>query len=188
MIYIYYHIALIGDHARIVNNTVNKILSSKLYEAVNSINCLVYKDVTEFEYPTLNKLYEHSIVEDAYFLYIHTKGVNPDWAHINQEHLADWRNLMEYFTIEKWKKCVESLEKYDTIGVNFGYKPYKHYSGNFWWSKSSYLRTLEKPKRTKNRFEHEAWIGTGNINPCLLHSSNVNHYYSLYPKSKYEVI
>ncbi len=181
-VHIYYHIALVGDNARIVNNTLGKIISSKLYEYSNSLNCLMYKNVTEFEYPTLNKLYEHAINEDAYFLYIHTKGAaNPC------QFSDDWRNYMEYFTIENWQKCVDMLEKFDSVGVNFQYEPYKHYSGNYWWSKSSYLKTLEKPKKTSNRFEHEAWIASGNINPCSLHNSNINHYYQPYPKSKYEV-
>ena len=35
------------------------------------------------------------------------------------------------------------LETYDAVGCSLSLYPKKHFSGNFWWSKSSYLRNLE---------------------------------------------
>jgi len=194
--------ALFGNYEEVVKNTINKIADSDLYIEADSINvCLLKKNYSidlnkyskikiiyessnfeEFEYPTLIRLYEHAIAEDGYFLYIHTKGVSDQ---TNGTCSSDWRNYMEYFTIEKWRTCIKLLEDYDAVGVNYKNEPYKHYSGNFWWSKSSYIKTLERPKKTNNRFEYEAWIASGNINPCSLHNSNINHYHNQYPRSLY---
>jgi hypothetical protein len=199
---IYYHMALFGNYEEVIKNTLNKIANSNLYIEAESINVgmlrknhsisfdgrpkikVVYEsdNFEEFEYPTLSKLHEHAIAEDGYFLYIHTKGVSDTTGGVCSR---DWRNYMEYFTIENWRTCTKLLEEYDTVGVNYKNDPYKHYSGNFWWAKSSYLRTLPKIKKT-SRFDCEAWIGSGDINACSLHNSNLNHYHTPYPESCYK--
>ena len=54
-------------------------------------------------------------------------------------YINDWRYYMEYFLICKYKICLKELEEYDTVGVNY----LNHYSGNFWWSKGEYFKTLQ---------------------------------------------
>ena len=38
---------------------------------------------------------------------------------------------------------IELLKTYDAVGCSLHLYPKKHFSGNFWWSKSSYLENLE---------------------------------------------
>lgn len=89
---------------------------------------------------------------DANILYIHTKGVRKAG---NNDCTISWRKMMEYHLIEKYENCLSYLEYYDTIGSNIintfdnddkivsvnGTHNY-HYSGNFWWSKKSYIKNL----------------------------------------------
>jgi hypothetical protein len=66
---------------------------------------------------------------------------------------------MNYFNIEKAKNVFKLFEKTDfnTYGVLFGKAgPWVIYSGNFWWMKASYAKTinLDAVKRS-SRFSSE---------------------------------
>ena len=130
----------------------------------------------QWEWPTLNFLKEYcdNSSEDFNLLYFHLKGVN------GNPYARDWRRFMEYWNIDHWRDCVARLEEgYETVGVNhaIGTDYWEHYSGNFWWAKSSYIKKLDRlidpekyPLGTKSkymgwvlpseylRFEHEAWL------------------------------
>jgi hypothetical protein len=108
---------------------------------------------------------------------------------------------MLYFLVEEYKNCISILdEKYDTVGCDYsidldqrifnGYHPYPpppHYSGNFWWANSNYLKTLPKlciqpPERNAPEF----WLFQNNPNFYNLHLSHMNiHIYKTYPRSAY---
>ena len=50
---------------------------------------------------------------------------------------------MEYYLIKNFKFCLEKLNDYDIVGVGYMTKIIgPHFSGNFWWSKGSYYKTL----------------------------------------------
>jgi hypothetical protein len=135
--------------------------------------------------------------DEKYVLFLHQKGVTK-----NAEPLMrDWRHLMSYFNIEKWKECVEKMDEgYDTVGVNWkGEGEPPHYSGTYWWAKSSYIKKLpflKKPSDNGNqcqffhtynyRFEGEFWIGLGKPNAYSMHDSNTQHYTDLYPPERYK--
>ncbi len=113
-----------------------------------------------YETPTIKLLHEHSLNENEefYVLYIHTKGVK----HYNRDinvNVTDWVNYMIYFNIQKHDTCIKSLSEYDTVGVNLQEKEDipLHYSGNFWWSKSSYIKTLDECIYT-NYNSPEFWL------------------------------
>ena len=59
---------------------------------------------------------------------------------------------MNYFNIEKYKDVLKLFEKSDfnTYGVLLN----KFYMGNFWWAKSSYLKTLNMSEVDKNNRYH----------------------------------
>ena len=84
---------------------------------------------------------------------------------------------MEYFVIGCYLECIKNLNIYDTIGCNivnmFCYDKDKvavnkehtvHYSGNFWWSKKSYINTLPyldidlSTESVNTRYRAENWI------------------------------
>jgi|19_taG_2_1085344.scaffolds.fasta_scaffold23221_2 hypothetical protein len=81
------------------------------------------------------------------------------------KNITSWRECMEYFCIEKSKDCIALLQKNDVVGIelkpqgvgkwkNFG----PHFSGSFWWSKSTHIKTLKAPTSIQNRWESEQWI------------------------------
>jgi hypothetical protein len=206
------HVAMMGDWRRVVSEQLRKMRRSGLWRRTRELHVGVVgpsvralrlkhpkvqlhyfgEDVAQFEFPTLEHLYRFSQQEDALVYYIHTKGVSrqPDPA------IRDWRHLLEYFVLERWRECVSVLQRYDCCGVNAFYAPYRHFSGNFWWATTEYIRTLPPPSSTPSpavlglgrRHACEIWIG---LNPLVklasLHNSGVEHHESVYPRDRYAV-
>lgn len=78
---------------------------------------------------------------DYLVYYFHTKGIKPPndpLLHIFRSR----RQLLNYYTLEKYIINIQLLENYDAVGCSLHLYPKKHFSGNFWWSKSSYVNTL----------------------------------------------
>jgi hypothetical protein len=126
----------------------------------------------EYEFPALKLVRELSEKFDCNILYFHTKGVsineiNMGFYHGSKDiiHLKncvnDWRKYMEYFVIENYENCLYHLKEYDACGVNLVNEPSKHFSGNFWWSKSSHINKLPEIKNIdiNHRWNAEFWIG-----------------------------
>jgi hypothetical protein len=107
---------------------------------------IVYKnyDPVVYEIPTINKLLDFAKSNTKhYILYLHTKGVTKKKCNdINYQE--KWSDIMQYFCITKYKKCIEVLDKgYDTVGCLLQHKFIfmTHYCGNFWWCNSEYIKT-----------------------------------------------
>lgn len=164
-----------------------------------------HKDISHCEFPTLDLIWNHSQKEDDLtVLYLHTKGVTKP----NMQTVKDWTDYLTYFNVERWKDMINSLEENDAVGVNFGGnqndinehpstwgygKAPLHFSGNFWWSKSSHIKTLKSPydfipdsNYFKWRVACEMWV-CSNLEGKYhgLWHSNINHYTTLYPKELY---
>lgn len=217
MINVFYHASLMGDrYDEIISTCFRKMKSCGLYDAADSITMGVLgdgeieleksgeyekvkivriaSDFLKSERPTIQMLWDHAQENDGLYLYLHAKGVaNPYWKHIEGEKqfIADWRNYMEYFNVERWKDCVSVLKSgYDCIGVNYREHPWKHFSGNFWWASSGYLRKTERPidsypPEGPDRFYDERWIGLADPRAMNMHSSNAHHYHQAYPEHLY---
>lgn len=160
----------------------------------------------DWEMPTLETLknYCDSSIDDFDVLYIHHKGAHYQ-DKFNFKFITEWRQLLEYFNIEKWEDCVAALRKTDTAGINFRSLPWPHYSGNFWWAKSSYIKKLPKIKKRNNslnessqfgnytggwnyRWDAEAWIGMANPSVTNFYDSAVDHYTVSYPSKIYKKV
>lgn len=166
------------------------------------------------ETETMSELQKHALREDAYFLYFHCKGITAPWR-MRQEKIYQpfvnyylWRKFLEWGCIEKWETCIEKLEQYSCVGVNLCKWPMAHFSGTFWWTKSSYVRSLPDIKandwwvtlmqttdlRTwdSNRNKPEMWIGSSYDNdfysikdcPVMPPHGTVIQYH--WPRSMYE--
>ena len=87
--------------------------------------------------------YKKYITEKEYYLYyFHTKGL----THPPNEPSSIFysrRRILNYYTLLRYKINIKLLESYDAVGCSLHLYPKKHFSGNFWWSKSSYLQNLE---------------------------------------------
>lgn len=140
------------------------------------------EDITKFEFPTLQILHKKCLEEDCLVWYIHTKGSSKP----GYQRGMRWRRYMQYYCIALHDLCIESLKEYDTCGANWN-ETRKIYEGNFWWARSSYIKTLDKPEIDKNRMLAEDWLGTGNVTPACLNYSRAFNYPNSYDYTNYQV-
>lgn len=150
----------------------------------NKIEIINYSKNTQlFEIPTINLIRTFcECNENCGILYLHTKGITHN-NHINIKH---WTDMMLYFLLDKCVDCFELLKQYDTVGCNYQLAPYKHYSGNFWWANSNYIKKLNMLPDDSKRHTPEWWIlSNDTVNQYEIHNSQVNHYLSEYSSEKY---
>ena len=160
------HIGILGDSNNLKNNIFNDPKIKIAY-----IDSRIYL----FELHTINyiKSFCKDILdEEIYILYIHTKGVRRAG---NKIVIDSWREMMTYFLIDCHKDCLKNLSFFDTIGnnivnlrgsdKNFINKNHTlHYSGNYWWTKKTYINKLPYLNINFNddlyecRFNAENWI------------------------------
>jgi len=206
-IIIYIHVACLNTYEDIFINLINLIKESKLYDAVYEIRCGVlgiqsekFKNIINedekikiviennnlnlYETFTINKMMEDSKLENSYILYLHTKGCTKP----NNINVKSWVDYLCYFNITKWNLCINYLENNDMVGVNLqsggGYTT--HYSGNFWWTKSDYVKHRKKIV-DKSYNAPEFHMTKDRLGRYLgLWKSDVNHYHKQYPKKLYE--
>ena len=152
-------------------------------------------DCKLYEIPTLNKihLFSQEQLENVNVLYIHTKGVSyPDDYH--EEN--DWINLMLHYLLDI--RCVYLLNNYQTVGCNYttdgfnydaeGYMTPAppHFSGNFWWATSEYLKTLDYlVEKDVNKNDAEYWLMKNKPSYYELHHSGIDHFHNRYPTEMY---
>jgi hypothetical protein len=188
----------------LINSRLNlifeKIFINNIGEPIENVWNLPNVDITNyssecnlFEIPTINKIKQFSEINiNVNILYIHTKGISFDDDYLEEN---DWIDMMLHFLLNK--NCINLLNDYDTLGCNYitsglDYHPDgttttapPHYSGNFWWAKSEYLRTLPLIPEvgvTINKNDAEYWLMKLNPNYLELHHSGVDHYRERYPK------
>ena len=199
--YVYIHVCCINNWKQVFTMLLNKIKTTGLYDNIREIRCgilgkydiaffndpkinIIYNssDMTLYETPTINLLHQHSLEEDFNVLYIHTKGVKTNGENAN---VNDWTNYLCYFNIGHHATNVRLLHEYDCVGVNLqGDSPF-HYSGNYWWSKSQYIRNLEKCVYTQY-CSPEFWLTEKKLGTYVsLWNSNVNHYHQSYSEDNY---
>ena len=168
-IYGVYFICCINNYLEVVEEQLNLVYSSKLYNVTNKLflfitmykkeysklddiiqkydpnnKCVLIKtDKNLYEKFAINnyKKYITNTNNDYYLYYFHTKGL----SRINTvyNHFICRRKILNYYTLEKFKINIELLSKYDAVGCSLSLYPKMHFSGNFWWSKSEYLNTLQ---------------------------------------------
>jgi hypothetical protein len=207
--YIYIHVCCIHHWREILADFLCKIKESGLYEKVSEIRCgllgqesdadedvfldpkirilFVSGDIRAFEFPTINKIHEDAQTEDFNVLYLHTKGVTRG----DNTCVKDWVNYMCYFNIYRHETCLELLEEHDSVGVNLqvshtGHVYPLHYSGNFWWSKSAFLRRLNRCEY-KEYNSSEFWLTERQLGSHVsLWNSGKSHYGENYGEEEYK--
>ena len=175
----YVFINNIGIPIELKNN--NSTINANKYILTNySENTLLYEN------PTINKLRKFAELNpDSYILYLHTKGNSYD---TERQSIKDWTDMMLYFLVEKYDKCTSQMVSgFDTVGCNYSEVHHNHYSGNFWWAKSSYIKTLNfLNEDVPSKMAPEFWVLQNRPNKYTIHSSGVDHYYTLYPRNCYQ--
>jgi len=175
----------------------------KNYDSLNKIN-IIRHSVNEHEVETIYYLQQrvNSLEEDYNVLYYHTKGVTSELNHsdqdVNMDCVTSWRHLLEYFNIERWSYSIDRLEYHDISGVLYigdsGQYYQNYYSGNFWWARSSYIKTLPNIKEVyaKQLIENsdlgrmmcEKWIGMSPHNWFSFYSQDIVNIYTTFFEEK----
>jgi hypothetical protein len=182
-IHVFYHIGQISNWEWIAQEQLHALQLSGLIDACKSFNVGVNGNTPLRGLPTKAVVTHHAQAEwaeetstlkqvrdfcvahgaSAQILYLHTKGVR--WN--GSVSINCWRLYMEYFCVHRWRNCVDALAAYDCVGSLWAeardWYP-AHFSGNFWWANSSYIadRLNHQLLDTKNRYDREFWIGSGN--------------------------
>lgn len=185
-IFIVYHIYPHFHWKEHVKNKFSRITKYKLFEKVLEMYCVVVKPKNEdiewlqkeciknnldkkikilqteknnFEHESIKLVKEIGDNNDGFTLYFHTKGC----GRIINDFKKNWDEAMTCAVINNWDKCLEKLKFYNCVGLYFRKTPELkqfHFSGNFWWARNNYIKTLPKIENpNKNRFYYEFWIG-----------------------------
>ena len=183
-----YRGSALNNWETVLREQCTRIIFSGLYDIVHSIRCYAIDvngdqetvcrnllrnygmkfylegvERTGTEWLTLKNIKDR-VEDDDIVLYIHTKGVS--------------RYNTDNYTLEKCLEIFNTNIKIDTIGINVAGKPY-HYSGNFWWARGRYLRSL--PYDTPN---DEPWLLQKKGNFVTMYQSPLSgtgHYFYEYP-------
>ena len=174
MVYIYYHIYAIDGVETIIDEQLNLIKSQFDFPYVLSVGISIGQDnkcITDIlskfdnvrdvranasEFVTLDLIEKDKdkFGDSDYILYLHTKGASKQ----DNKNVITWRHLMNYFNIEKVKNVFKLFEKTDfnTYGVLLGRAgKWTIYSGNFWWMRGDYAKTIKIENTKENRFNAE---------------------------------
>jgi hypothetical protein len=160
---------------------------------------MICRDFTRGEFFTLGNLKSFcaSCAKNTPVGYIHTKGLVNGF---DNPCISDWIDYMLYFVVEQMSSCIKHItDGYDAVGVDWVEIPNKHFSGNFWWSSSDYVKSLpdiDPPNFWVNgcpshRHLAEFWIGANNPKVKCLHQSGINVYerhLHRYPESNYRIL
>lgn len=128
------------------------------------------KELTEYETPALEMLYEWSLQNPlGAVLYFHTKGVSVP----KDDNKKYWRWLMQDYLIVEYETNLKKLELCDMVGVSWMEDlHYPHFSGNFWMARCDWIKNLINPREYRNnggpnfwqhpwdRMHAEMWIGS----------------------------
>jgi hypothetical protein len=169
----------IADENKSISNILDILDKSKVRDVRAKGHEFVTLDLIEKD--------KEKFGDSDYILYIHTKGASKQ----NLENVVSWRHLMNYFNIEKYKNIFKIFEKtdYNTYGVLLGSAgELKLYSGNFWWAKASYLKTIKMDGVRKSRFNAEIRYIQNGIDWKPYSSYNregENHYSILFKREEY---
>ena len=200
-IYGVFYICCIENYLDIIKDQIKKLLESNLYENTDKILCFVcnmkydcinyLKNFNKIEIiSTTQNLYEKYAINnfrnyingDYYLYYFHSKSVSR-----TEQCYIDWRNLCDYFILKKWRLLIELLNYYDCVGINLKNFPKKHFSGNFWWSKSDHINKLHNINN--GYLSPEMYICSHlKTNYISIYQSYINHGNTNYPETEYSNI
>tara|TARA_Y100000389_G_scaffold199835_1_gene239014 strand:- start:3977 stop:4675 length:699 start_codon:yes stop_codon:yes gene_type:complete len=181
-VYIYFHICAINNWVDIVRNIFTKFKEYGVYDKVDEVRVFLLgkKQYTGsaifsidkkikiinvcnyamvYERFTLESLKKDSMRENFKVFYLHSKGVSlKNQGKEAKESIRNWTNKMLDLSLKKMDNVLNKLDEYDTLGCNFKDTEVfgAHFSGNFWWSKSQYIRKLGSIQ--SDYYGPEKWI------------------------------
>jgi hypothetical protein len=207
MVHIYYHVYAIDGVDSIIDEQLNLIKTHFDFPYILNVGISIantnqstthilqkFKNIKDVrvmgnEFTTLELIEndKETFGDSDYILYIHTKGASKQ----DSENVISWRQLMNYFNIEKVKNVFKLFEKteFNTYGVLLNTTgDWKMYYGNFWWMKASYAKTINLDNvRRSNRFLAEScFIQMGkNWKPYSSYNVQQNPYLIQFKREEY---
>ena len=210
-IYLYYHVCCIGQWKPVMERMLFKLKNSGLYSILSEIRCTILgepsnlsdpifqdskikirfhsSDISLYERQGLNMMIDDANNEpDFIVLYMHSKGVR----HLGhgdetfQQNVYQWCEYLSYFNIYNHITMLNELHTgANAIGCNLQELGAPlHFSGNFWWSKSSHIKNLPKIVDTYYNTP-EFWVASiPGIYKCIWRS-HINHYQTSYLPEQY---
>jgi hypothetical protein len=175
-----------GDYSEFTKLKQSQIQDNVLFLASNSFE-------EQFEFPTLNILKKDSSNENIKALYLMNKGASTDF----NQPIKDWIETMLHFNVYQYENCLNLLDEYDAVGVDYHENPYKHFSGNFFWTKSSHVKKLpylywedwrNYAPLGEERHAAEAWVCKPQGKYFSLHNTGIpvcERHLHEYPSSNY---
>ena len=214
MIYGFMHIFQVHNWEEIVDSQIKRMKKSGLYNRIDKLFMGVVGGEKLREYGKKVKILYHIDKPDLYegltlsilhiychtfngkVFYIHTKGVSRN----SPAQFTDWRRMMEHYIIDRHKICLSELDRNDVVGINWhlgegymgasfrhaeGAEVTPHFSGNFWWANTDYIKRLPIIYPMKSRYECEFWIGKETPKVAELWCTGIYHHRNRYPESNY---
>ena len=148
--------------------TIKDIDIPKLYEIINKypkITLYYHGPENTYEYQGLKCFYE-TAEDNAYSFYFHTKSIfNDNPLNIKIRYILHKNIIMNY------KDCVSYLDSgYTKVSC---FKPSDGFCWfNFFWATGSFIKTLDIPIKTPNRYDYEVWA-TGDVDHNYATLANV---------------
>lgn len=198
-IYVFFHAWLVNDWEEIVDEQIEYMKESGLYDAAariyisytstNEVSDIMrkkygkYKKIilkhsikNEYEFSTLDLIKKISREEDFKGVYFHTKGVFYDEDHTFKKPTKLWRRYLNHYVINLWKYNLNILDSFDIVGCQYRkgtrsseeyWKKFSpsddagiihpdHFSGNFWWFNSTYVRKIPDLSSYERTSRHNA--------------------------------
>jgi len=184
---IFFHVYLKNDFSHILLDKFKKFKASGLYEKANKIYLTLFGEIeqhqeflsdlkdlySKIEYVLITNKEFHNEADTFNFmlkkaesyekntpmLYVHTKGVSHTHP-ILKKNINAWVRYLDLYTINKWEECLAGLEDNDAAGGLYEASIPKHFSGNFFWANSEYIKSL--PRLNKSNIDNynrgEFWI------------------------------
>lgn len=200
--YIHYFISKHPDRSdEIFLQLIRSIQSSGLLSLLSEIRVVTNGDLTQvktdfktfekvvhvaheeekfaFEFPTLKKMFDDSfdMQDDTPLLYMHLKGASKS-ANKND---YNWTEKM-LGLVRQHDNLLHRLKNYDAIGFNLeesiviNGNVCRHFSGNFFWTKPHYVKTLPNPEKDNLMTTH-GYMVHNRQNKNLYAPSWCNHRY-----------
>lgn len=193
-IFVYFHVSALGNWMDVVRAQLTRFSKDSFYDLISQIrigflgDTLAISKLRELIKPftkavihvtgenikmaerlTLTALREDSQSSEFFALYLHSKGV----TRFNDKiypNIVDWVEAMCFFLVSQHQSCLRYLNSdagVSALGLNCYTEPFPHFSGNFWWAKSSYVRTLST-EFPPEYVAPEFWILSGNCSALNL--------------------
>jgi hypothetical protein len=184
---IFFHVYLKNDFSHILLSKFKKFKASGLYEKSNKIYLSLFGDIekhqefltdlkdlySKIEYVNITNKEFHNEADTLNFmlkkaegyekntpmLYVHTKGASHTHP-ILKKNINAWVRYLDLYIINKWEECIQGLKDNDAAGGLYEASNPKHFSGNFFWANSEYIKSL--PRLNKSNIDNynrgEFWI------------------------------